>query len=270
MKISSPEEIVGDNLSNIAKYMKKIFKKIIKKFFKLLGLNLTKNNPANNPEQQTLKVLDILNINTILDIGANEGQFANQIRELGYKGKIISFEPLSSARRKLIQLAEKDNKWIVYKQCAVGDKDGNINFNISGNSVSSSALTMLKSHSSASPHSVYVGSENVPVVKLDSIIDEILGENINLFIKIDTQGYEKKVFDGAKNVLHKVSGIICELSLVPLYEDQHLWRDVIEHLESNGFILWGIQKGFTNPNTGQSLQMDGIFLRKEKIVLTNL
>ena len=136
--------------------------------------------------------------------------------------------------------------------------------------MSSSALSMLKSHSSASPHSAYVGSENVPVVKLDNIIDEILDENINLFIKIDTQGYEKKVFDGAKNVLHKASGIICELSLVPLYEGQHLWRDVIEHLESNGFILWGIQKGFTNPNTGQSLQMDGIFLRKEKIVLTNL
>jgi len=240
-------------------------KKIIRKIFKLLGLNLTKDNPANSPEKQILKVLDLLNITTVLDIGANEGQFAKQIRNLGYCGKIISFEPLSSARKKLTHLSKKDNDWIVYDQCAIGDKDGSVNFNISSNSVSSSALAMLKSHSSASPESVYIGSETVPIIKLDSIINEILDKNANLFIKVDTQGYEKKVFDGAEKTLDKVSGIICELSLVPLYEGQYLWRQIIEYLDTKGFMLWAIQKGFTDPNTGQSLQMDGIFLRKKKL-----
>ena len=68
--------------------------------------------------------------------------------------------------------------------------------------------------------------------------------------------------DGAKNTISRASGIICELSLVPLYNNQRLWREIIDRLDSEGFILWALQKGFTDPKTGQSLQMDGIFLRK--------
>lgn len=249
--------------------MKQFLKNKIKKFFSFFGLNLTKDNPANNPNKQISTVLNLLNINKILDIGANEGQFAINVRTSGYKGEIISFEPLTLARKKMLQLSKNDNNWEIFNQCVVGDTDGFIDFNISGNSVSSSVLSILKSHTNASPESEYVGSERVPIIKLDTIFKDIVSDNTNLFIKIDTQGYEKKVLDGAEHMLEKVSGVLCELSFIPLYENQSLWTEIIEYLNNKGFILWAIQKGFTDPTTGQSLQMDVIFLRKEKLKINN-
>jgi hypothetical protein len=71
------------------------------------------------------------------------------------------------------------------------------------------------------------------------------------------------VLDGATETLGRAQGLICELSLIPLYEGQKLWRDVIDRLDKEGFMLWALQKGFTDPRTGQSLQVDGIFLRRD-------
>jgi hypothetical protein len=62
--------------------------------------------------------------------------------------------------------------------------------------------------------------------------------------------------------LKRAQGVLCELSLVPLYHEQRLWRDIVDRLDQQGFMLWALQKGFTNPKTGQSLQMDGIFMKK--------
>ena len=62
--------------------------------------------------------------------------------------------------------------------------------------------------------------------------------------------------------LKQAKGVLCELSLVPLYHEQRLWRDIVDRLDQQGFMLWALQKGFTNPKTGQSLQMDAIFVRK--------
>ena len=67
------------------------------------------------------------------------------------------------------------------------------------------------------------------------------------------------------STISRAIGIICELSLVPLYNNQHLWREIIDRLEKEGFILWALQKGLTDPKTGQSLQMDAIFVRKDEI-----
>jgi len=129
-------------------------------------------------------------------------------------------------------------------------------------------LPMIESHFSAAEGSVYVNSERVPIFKLDSIANRYLDKNSNLFIKIDTQGYELQVLDGGSETLKQAKGVLCELSLVPLYHGQRLWRDIVDRLDQEGFMLWALQKGFTNPKTGQSLQMDGIFVRK--IELKNL
>jgi FkbM family methyltransferase len=243
----------------------KIIIKIIRKFAKLFGLLIIKDRPSNSPEKQLSTVLDLLNIDTILDIGANEGQFGKNIRDNNYKGKIISFEPLTSARKKLIHLANQDSRWVIYKQCALGNTNGEIKINISKNSVSSSILKMTKEHSSAEKESIYIDSESVPIIKLDNLDSSLIDLSLNLFIKIDTQGYEKEILEGADLTLKKAKGILCELSLVPLYEGQLLWRDIVDKLDKKGFDLWAIQKGFTNPKTGQTLQVDGIFLRKEEI-----
>lgn len=240
-------------------------KAIIKKFFRILGLEVSRYRPFKFEPLQFAKTLKLVDTNVIFDIGANVGQFAREIRQHGYKGKIISFEPLTSARKKLLSFASRDPGWQVHEQSAIGNQDGEIEIHISGNSVSSSLLPMLESHSSASEGSEYVGSEQVPIFKLDSIANQYLDKNSNLFIKIDTQGYEWQVLDGASETLKRAQGVLCELSLVTLYHEQRLWRDIVDRLDQHGFMLWALQKGFINPKTGQSLQMDGIFIRKTEL-----
>ncbi len=80
-------------------------------------------------------------------------------------------------------------------------------------------------------------------------------------VKIDTQGFEWQVFDGAAETLRNAQGVICELSLVPLYEGQRLWRDIIDRLEGEGFTLWALLRGFTDSRNGRSMQVDAVFLR---------
>jgi FkbM family methyltransferase len=251
-------------LSNFKK-LKIIMIYLVRNIAKLFGILIIRDTPFNTLEKQLSIVFKLLKIDVVFDIGANEGQFAREIRQHGYRGNIISFEPLTSARKSLLSFASRDLDWQVHKQSVIGDRDGEIEINIAGNSVSSSVLPMLESHSSAAVGSAYVGSERVPIFKLDSIANRYLEKNSNLFIKIDTQGYEWQVLDGARETLKRAQGVLCELSLVPLYHEQRLWRDIVDRLDQQGFMLWALQKGFANPKTGQSLQMDGIFIRKTEL-----
>ena len=206
-------------------------KKIIKKIARNFGINISRYCPSNIEIAQLVNTLKMTGINVVFDIGANEGQFAKEIREHGYSGKIISFEPLTSARKNLLAFAALDLGWHVHEQSAIGNQNGEIEIHIAGNSVSSSVLPMLESHSSAAVGSTYVGSERVPIFKLDSIANKYLDKNSNLFVKIDTQGYEWQVLDGANESLKRAQGVLCELSLVPLYYEQRLWRDIVERLD---------------------------------------
>lgn len=238
-------------------------KKNLRKLARGIGVEITRYRPSSSAAAQLVKALEVAGISVVFDIGANEGQFAREIREYGYTEKIVSFEPLSQARKKLLTLASVDPNWEVHDQSAIGDQDGEIEIHIAGNSVSSSVLPMLEAHSSAAVGSDYIGSERVPIARLDSVIKHYMTPESNLFIKIDTQGFEWQVLDGARETLQQARGLLCELSLVPLYNGQRLWLDIVDRLDAEGFMLWALQKGFIDPRTGQSLQMDGIFLLRD-------
>ena len=238
-------------------------KNFIKKLIYKLGWDIYRFEPSSSPPKQIMSVLKKKNIDIVFDIGANIGQFAKDLRSAGYDDEIVSFEPLTKAHASLQKIAKKDRKWRVHDPVAIGDQNKKIKINISENSVSSSVLPIMKKHLSAAETSKYISSEIVNMCKLDSISEKYLNNNSKLFLKIDTQGFEWEVLNGAKHTISKASGIICELSLVPLYNGQHLWREIIDRLEFEGFMLWAIQKGLTEPKTGQSLQVDAIFLRKD-------
>jgi len=229
--------------------------------FNYFGFELRRHPHRTNPEYQLLIGLKYHNIDHIFDVGANTGQFSSKIRKLGFEGNIISFEPLCSAYNALIKSTSKDNRWVAYPRCAIGDYDGDIVINVSENSVSSSILPMLDTHKEAEKKSNFVTSETVPIHKLDTVTSSYFENDINAFLKIDTQGYEWNVLNGALNIIPKLKGIHCELSLVLLYQGQHLWMELLERLENEGFILWNIQPGFTNIDSGRTLQIDAIFFR---------
>lgn len=239
-----------------------MIKNNLKYLVNLLGFDVHRINPRSDSASQILAALNLCKIDLVFDVGANIGQFASEIRSRGFKGKIVSFEPLSDAHEQLTLAAGNDPNWVVHSQVAIGGEDGEVIINISNNSVSSSILPMLNMHSAAEPNSLYVASEKVASRKLDTISPAYLSPSDNLFIKIDTQGYESVILDGASATLGRAQGLLCELSLVPLYDGQRLWLEIIERLESHGFTLWALQKGFTDADTGRTLQVDAIFLRQ--------
>jgi len=237
-------------------------KDLVRQIFRKLGLVVHRYvPPVPPPPLQIISSLRKFKIDLILDVGANTGQFASEIRQGGYAGRIVSFEPLTQAHAELQQSSEGDPLWDVYPRCALGDHDGEVEINIAGNSESSSILPMLETHRSAAPESAYQGKEIVPIKTLDAVAGQYLKDARAAFLKIDTQGFEWQVLDGAREVLPRIQGVLVELSLVPLYGGQHLWRDVIDRLEAEGFTLWTFQPTFSNQSTGQTLQIDGVFYR---------
>jgi FkbM family methyltransferase len=241
-----------------------MIKKTIKKLSRSLGIDLKRYNIQTSEAAKMQRLLAYHNIDLVFDVGANIGQYAKLLRELGYSGRIVSFEPLSSAYSQLKAVSEKDPLWEIAPQTAIGNQEGEIIINIAGNSYSSSALPMLDAHLESAPESAYSGSETVKLSRLDTIAkDYIKSETKSIFLKIDVQGLEKQVLEGATAILPLVKGIKLELSLVPLYEGQVLFKEMIDIVEKLGYELYGIEPGFTAEKTGRMLQMDGIFFKPD-------
>jgi FkbM family methyltransferase len=152
--------------------------------------------PDSSRTAHSLRVLSTHNVNLVFDVGANIGQFGRSLREAGYRGRIVSFEPLSAAWEQLAATSRKDSLWEVAPRTAIGSEDGEIDLHIAGNSVSSSALEMLSMHENIAPESRYVGSEKAPLRRLDSVGFEYLRPDSVPILKIDTQGYEDRVYMG--------------------------------------------------------------------------
>nr|WP_313901997.1 FkbM family methyltransferase [Mycobacterium tilburgii] len=215
-------------------------------------------------KRQFVKQLESRQVDIVFDIGANSGQYASELRKAAYKGRIVSFEPISWAFSKLQRNASKDRLWDCHRY-ALGDSDGTISINVAGNAgASSSILPMLKSHQDAFPPANYVGTEEVSMRRLDSVASKFLRSGDLAFLKIDVQGFEKQVIAGGTSVINDhIIGLQIELSFLPLYEGGMLIREALDLVYSMGFTLTGLLPGFIDPRDGRMLQADGIFFREQ-------
>jgi FkbM family methyltransferase len=236
-------------------------KQKLRKILWRFGYDIKRYPQLSDPLARRKQIFVYYDIDVVLDIGANIGQFAFQLRnDLGYKKRIISFEPLSSAFEVLKAKAKNDPYWEVFN-FALGDTEGREEINIAGNSYSSSLLNMLPSHIKAAPGSKYVGKEIIEVKSLETIYYDLCNLNNNVYMKIDTQGFELKVLEGSKKVLMNINTIQIEMSLVPLYEGSLLFNEMYRYMVDQGYSLVSIEPGFIDKNSGQLLQVDGIFHR---------
>ena len=229
---------------------------------KLTGFDIVRYSSFNFNQLRRSQLLSKTGIGCVIDVGANNGQYGRELRAAGYRGRIVSFEPLSHALAELSAQAARDPLWICRK-AAMGDRNCRTAINVAGNSVSSSILPMLAAHSDAAPESRYVATEDVAMVTLEAVFPEVASEGDNIWLKLDVQGFEKQVLDGAGKALDKVCAIEMELTMTPLYENQTLYMDMIQRLARSGFSLAMINPGLRDPRSGLLLQADGIFLRQE-------
>ena len=240
-----------------------MFNQHIKNLANQLGWEIRRYHPAVSEIPRMYQSLVYHHIDLVLDVGANVGQYGMLLRRLGYSGRIVSFEPLSNAYSQLKAASQKDSLWEVAPRTAIGNENSQISINISANSQSSSVLNILDSHVNAAAKSAYIDSEQVELSRLDTIARDYLKENANsVFLKIDVQGFERQVLEGATEILPKIKGIQTEMSLIPLYQGQLLFPDTVALLDKLGYELYSVIPGLADPKTGRLLQMDGIFYQK--------
>jgi FkbM family methyltransferase len=232
-------------------------KRLIKTAFRRAGLEIKRTDPE-SPEDCTFQMMKWNDINLVLDVGANVGQYGLRLRSAGYSGRIISFEPLRSAFTLLTKHCQKDGRWEAHN-IAVGSQSQQETINVSANSYSSSLLTMLNAHLQAAPSSKIIRQESVAMATLDAMVH--LNESDRIMLKIDTQGYEHCVLQGATSTLTKVRLIQCEVSLVPLYQNQLLFWELLGLLQQSGFVPVAFERAFSDPESGYALQVDGTFRR---------
>jgi FkbM family methyltransferase len=226
------------------------------------GVDLVPYRHTRHPVARRLRLFSHYGIDLVIDVGANGGQYGRFLRSIGYEGAIISFEPLSSAFELLQRAAAADGNWEA-RRAALGEREGVATLNVSANSESSSILPMLPAHLAAYPESRSVGTEEVPLRTLAAVLAEI-PEGRRIFVKVDTQGYERLVIEGAGPALSRIAGVQLEMSLIPLYQGEALIQEMIAFMAARGLTLMGLEPGSSDAQTGQLLQVDGLFFRAER------
>jgi len=225
------------------------------------GVLLRRFHRARSEIHMVLKALDRSGSKLIFDIGANSGQFANECFKAGYEGRIVSVEPQTKAHAELVQRAKSQPNWTVAPRMCIGDRNGKAVIHISPNSVSSSLLAVTQKSIKGNEDTNYVGEESVDISTLDDVAAHYLNDDERMFLKIDTQGYERHVLDGAPRVLGQVAAVYVEMSLAVLYEGGATFIDLYSRLERSGFRCIGLFQGFTDFNTFEMLQVNGLFIR---------
>jgi FkbM family methyltransferase len=191
-------------------------------------------------------LFQLFSIDTVLDVGANEGGYRRFLREhTGYRGRIVSFEPVSTAYAALAHDAAADPAWRG-RQIALGDCDGSREINICARSTMSSFLrrdgaTLTRDgYNHLLRLTDVVRQETVQVRRLDSIIDSVVAPGARIFLKCDTQGYDLQVMAGAAASLPSIMAVQIELSFKPIYEGAPAYGEALERLRGYGLDVAGI------------------------------
>ncbi len=225
-----------------------------------VGFDIVPYDAERFPELRRPRLLRARRIDLVIDVGANEGHWAENLLRSGYSGRIVSFEPLASARRELERRAAGVAEWQTLP-FALGDRRGTTSFHVAGNSSSSSILPMTARQVAGAPESAYVAEEEVELRRLDDVGPEVIRPGARIWLKLDVQGFELPVLRGAERTLEQVEVVETELSLVELYQGQASFGEVLAYLTSRGFGARFLEPVFTDPVSGELLQVDGVFAR---------
>jgi len=231
-------------------------KDYVKEFFLLCGLDIRRA-----PRFEPYEWLKVRNIRTVLDIGANTGQFAQQICRVLPNAMLYSFEPLEDCYKELLKRMGHIPKFRAFN-FALGDKNGQADIYRNDYTPSSSLLSMEELHKRAFPFTSHATVQKILIRRLDDIVNEMdIVENV--LVKIDVQGTEDKVIMGGERLLSRTSIMIVETSFRTLYHGQPLFDTIYEMLKQKGFVYAGSEDTIRNPNDGSILQCDLVFCKAE-------
>lgn len=232
-------------------------KQIIQDVMNKFGYEMRKKNP-----HTTYRWLVNERIGTVLDIGANRGQFTSRIRSLLPDAQIYAFEPVKSC----FQVLKRTMRGVPGSACfnvALGEESGSRTIYRNDFTPSSSMLPMDERHKVAFPATRNDREEIVEVRRLDDVANS-LNLTDNILIKVDVQGFEGPVIRGGEKTVRRSKIVIVETSFEPLYRGQLLFDGIYSMVTALGFVLSGAEEPLRDPKDGRILQCDSIFVRKRQ------
>lgn len=182
------------------------------------------------------RVLKTLSINCVVDVGANRGQYGMLLRQIGYRGLIVSFEPVQSTRQVLEKVAAGHAPWQVLP-FALGAANSVGAINVTAHSLFSSFLTPRSESQETFPGNRIARVETVEIRRLDDVLGRCLTgiSTPRIYLKIDTQGFDLEVVRGAESVLSGILALQTEVSLRSLYHDMPDFTESLQTLRDHGF-----------------------------------
>ncbi len=233
----------------------------LRRLARACGFELVPLRKAREPIRRLLNALERHGVDLVVDGGANLGQYARLLREAGWRGPILSIEPIPELHGELVRRAAADPAWRVAPPVALGARAGHATFEVAAESDMSSLQRRTPLLDRLSPSSRVVRRIEVPVVRLDGLPELTRSPARRIFVKLDLQGGEAAALEGASGILDRVVGLQLELALVPLYEGEPDWRTMVARIEGLGYVPWLFLPGYVDARTTRELQMDGVFFR---------
>lgn len=181
-------------------------------------------------------------INCVIDVGGHWGEFGGYLRHFGFTGEIVSFEPVAASYERLKEAARRDPHWQVHR-VALGKAAATAAINVTRETVFSSFLK--PNAASAEWFGDASAIQNVSLVgvrRLDQLFDEVT-QNLTsprVFLKIDTQGWDMQVVQGAEGILDRVEAMQTEMSVQPIYHNMPSMSDALSKLDRMGFSVAGM------------------------------
>lgn len=235
-------------------------RKAIQRFTRRFGYEIRRLPPN---ESGIFIALNQIGFDLVLDIGANCGQFASELRKAGYQGEIASFEPSSAAFTSLQAASASDPSWRVYRE-AIGASAGTSILRVaSNNAASSSFFDFTRNHLLGAPEVHWVDKQEVDVVTLSEVLGRVHHSG-SIFAKFDVQGSEYDILASIDpKELRAVVAMAVEISLVEVYAGAPYGCEVLQLIEDAGYRLFKVFPEFTSRESGELLQANYLFVRKD-------
>lgn len=204
-------------------------------------------------------ILGMVGLRTIVDVGANRGQFALVARHCCPSARIVSFEPLAEPAETFRAIFADDTRTKLI-DAALGPRSGNAVMHVSGRDDSSSLLPITPAQDAHYPGTAQIGITTVHTTRLAEHLAEGAIDSPAL-LKLDVQGFELEALAGCEDLLDRFAWVYAECSFIELYTGQCFADDIIAWLRERSFTLRGVYN--TDYDTQrQPIQADFLFTRR--------
>lgn len=238
--------------------------KLVQRVLKSVGLELVEYPPRDWTAGRNIlrNVLAKLAIDCVLDVGANRGQYGSMLRDIGYRGLILSFEPVGANFEALAARAAGRGPWNCFRY-ALGAADGEAEINVTDEDVFSSFLKPTEDSQARFPRNRVARMEKVQVRRLDGVLDQLSDglSSPRIYLKMDTQGFDLEVLAGATGVLDRILALQTEVSFRPIYHGMPSYQDSLREFQARGFQVVDFMPVNRESDGLRAIEMDCVMVR---------